>query len=98
MQECDGACLCCSRGRRHGRCFSRRAEDPKDIVAAQIRAQGYKCDSPQSAEQDAQASKPDEAVWVLQCEGASYRVRLVPDMAAKVERIDKSKENGQRGL
>ena len=38
-------------------------EDPTNIVADQIRAQGYKCDSPQSAKRDAQASKPDEAVW-----------------------------------
>jgi hypothetical protein len=40
-----------------------------------------------------QASKPDEDVSVLQCEDASYRVRLIPDMAAKIERIDK----GQHG-
>ena len=70
-------------------------EDPTNIVADQIRAQGYKCDSPQSAKQDAQASKPDETVWILQCESGSYRVRLVPDMAATVEKIDKSQENGQ---
>ena len=67
-------------------------EDATNIVADQIRAQGYKCDSPQSAKQDAQASKPDEAVWILQCESGSYRVRLIPDMAAKVEKIDKSKD------
>lgn len=70
-------------------------EDPTNIVADQIRAQGYKCDSPQSAKRDAQASKPDEAVWLLQCESGSYRVRLVPDMAAKVEKIDKSQDTGQ---
>ena len=39
-------------------------EDPTNIVADQIRAQGYKCDSPQSAKRDPQASKPDEAVWI----------------------------------
>ena len=65
-------------------------EDATNIVADQIRAQGYKCDSPQSAKQDTQASKPDEAVWILQCESGSYRVRLIPDMAATVEKIDKS--------
>jgi hypothetical protein len=70
-------------------------EDPTNIVADQIRAQGYKCDSPQSAKRDAQASKPDEAVWILQCESGSYRVRLVPDMAATVEKIDKSQDNNQ---
>jgi hypothetical protein len=63
--------------------------DPKDIIAAQIRAQGYACDQPQSAKQDAQASKPNEEVWVLQCEDASYRVRLVPDMGAQVEQLQK---------
>ena len=69
--------------------------DPTNIVADQIRAQGYKCDSPQSAKRDAQASKPDEAVWILQCESGSYRVRLIPDMAATVERLDKSQDNGK---
>jgi hypothetical protein len=64
-------------------------EDPTNIVSDQIRAQGYKCDSPQSATRDAQASRPDEQVWILQCESGSYRVRLIPDMAARVEKIDK---------
>ena len=63
-------------------------ESPKDDIAAQIRRQGYACDQPQSATRDVQASKPDEAVWLLRCEGATYRVRLMPDMAAQVERID----------
>ena len=49
----------------------------------------YSAQTPQSAIQDMQASKPDEDVWLLQCEEASYRVRLIADMAAKVERIDK---------
>jgi len=63
-------------------------QSPKDDIAAQIRAQGYACDQPQSATRDVQASKPDEEVWLLRCEGASYRVRLIPDMAARVERIN----------
>ena len=62
-------------------------EGPKDDIAAQIRAQGYPCDQPQSATRDVQASKPDEAVWLLRCEGATYRVRLIPDMAAQVELV-----------
>ena len=66
-------------------------EDPKNIVAAQIRDQGYECRSPQNAKRDPKASRPDEAVWLLQCENASYRVRLIPHKAAKVERIDSSK-------
>lgn len=70
-------------------------EDPTNIIADQIRAQGYECDSPQSAQRDLQASRPDEAVWILQCESGSYRVRLVPDMAARVEQIDKGLDGGK---
>jgi hypothetical protein len=63
-------------------------EDPKNILAAQLRDQGYDCAQPKSAERDVQASKPDEEVWIVQCENARYRMRLDPDMAAKVERLD----------
>lgn len=60
-------------------------ESPKDVIAAHLRTQGYKCDAPKSATHDAAASRPDEAVWIIRCENARYRVRLIPDMAAKVE-------------
>ena len=70
-------------------------EDPTNIVADQIRAQGFKCDAPQGATRDGQASKPDESVWILQCESGSYRVRLIPDMAAKVEPLDKSQDGNK---
>jgi hypothetical protein len=63
-------------------------ENPAEIVAAQIRSQGYKCDEAKTAQRDIEASKPDEAVWILDCGNASYRVRLIPDMAADVERMD----------
>ncbi|HMB47883.1 MAG TPA: hypothetical protein VKN63_06360 [Afifellaceae bacterium] len=63
-------------------------EKPAEIIAAQIRRQGLSCENPQDAQRDAEASKPDEAVWVLHCDNASYRVRLIPDMAAHVERIE----------
>jgi hypothetical protein len=62
-------------------------EAPKDIIAAHIRTQGYPCDSPQSAVRQPGASRPDEQVWLIKCRNGSYRVRLIPDMAAKVERI-----------
>jgi len=58
-----------------------------DIIADHIRSQGYVCDSPLSAKRDAHASKPDEQVWALSCAKGRYRVRLVPDMAAVVEKI-----------
>ena len=63
-------------------------ETPAERLAIQIRKQGYPCDKPISAERDAQRSKPDEAVWVLKCGNANYRMRLIPDMAAKVERLE----------
>jgi len=63
-------------------------EMPAEIIAAQIRDQGYACDKAVSAKRDEKFSRPDEAAWILKCEKASYRVRLIPDMAAKVERLD----------
>jgi hypothetical protein len=61
-------------------------ERPADIVAVQIRDQGYSCDKALSAEKE--SSELGDAVWILKCGNATYRVRLIPDMAAKVERLD----------
>ncbi|MFN0217818.1 MAG: hypothetical protein ACKVP4_03270 [Hyphomicrobium sp.] len=63
------------------------AEMSKEIIAAQIRKQGHQCVNPQSATRDDAASKPDETYWMLTCENASYRVRLIPKMAAQVEKL-----------
>lgn len=60
-------------------------ESPKDVIAAHLRIQGYRCDAPKSARRDTQASRPDEQVWLISCENARYRVRLVPDMMDVVE-------------
>ena len=60
------------------------SQTPAYDVAAQVRTQGYRCDPPTTARRDVRLSKPDSAVWVLQCRNASYRVRLVPDMAAHI--------------
>jgi len=59
-------------------------ETPVNIIAAHVRLQGYTCNEPRSAERNAQASKPNEAVWLLVCENATYRVTLVPNMAARI--------------
>jgi hypothetical protein len=61
---------------------------PPEILAAQLRMQGYRCDTPVTAQQDAGLSKPNEAAWTLKCANASYRMRLVPDMAARIEKLD----------
>ncbi len=71
-------------------------DDAKGIVAAQIRAQVFACDNPQSAKRDARASQPNETVWLLTCENASYRVTLIPDMDAKVETLG-DKADGKVG-
>jgi len=63
-------------------------ETPPDILAVQLRSQGYACEKPQSATRDAERSRPDQAVWILRCEAITYRVQLTPGMAAKVERLD----------
>ena len=61
---------------------------PTDIIATKIRGQGYACESPQSAERGATASTANEVVWTLRCQNASYRVTLIPNMAAKVETVE----------
>jgi len=64
------------------------AQEPtRDLLAAQLREQGYRCAKPASAHRDLALSKPDEAVWILRCEKNRYRIRLVPDQAAHVQRL-----------
>ncbi len=61
------------------------AETPGDMLAAQIRLQGFVCDKAVGAHRDSKRSRPDHAVWILKCSNASYRVSRAPDMAARVE-------------
>ncbi len=63
-------------------------ESPANIIAVQIRKQGFTCDSAESAVRDTAASKPDLPVWILKCKNASYRVRLVGNKADHVEKLD----------
>jgi hypothetical protein len=67
-----------------------QAEDeiPAEIIAVQIRKQGFECGNAQSAARDKAVSSADEPVWILKCNNASYRVRLVGNMADHVERLD----------
>lgn len=60
--------------------------DP-EIVAAQIRSQGFVCKNPSSVERLAAESVPDEPVYILICDGTSYRVRLIPHRPAEVSEI-----------
>ncbi len=60
-------------------------ESPRDVIAAQIRIQGFACDHPLRAKLDKKRSRPDHDVWVLTCENATYRFSRYPDMGAKVD-------------
>jgi hypothetical protein len=66
-------------------------EKPAEIIAAHIRMQGYECVKPLGAQRNRRASKPNEAAWTLRCSNAVYNVRLIPDMAAHVEKVDDAK-------
>jgi hypothetical protein len=63
-------------------------EVPADIIAVQVRKQGFTCGKAMSAEKEPSDSRPDLPVWILKCDNASYRVRLVGNMADHVEQID----------
>jgi hypothetical protein len=67
-----------------------RAEEipPPEIIADQIRDQGFPCNKALTSERDPTYSRPDEPVWILKCDNATYRVRFVPGMAANVVRLD----------
>lgn len=68
------------------------AQSPADDVAAQVRRQGYQCNKPITATRDIGLSKPDSAVWILDCRNGRYRVRLDPDMAARITRLKKGSD------
>lgn len=80
--------------------FPARAEDPhemsKEIIAVQLRKQGFQCGTPLSATREGDATKYDDAVWVLKCNNATYKVQLIPNMAAKVEQVpDAAKDDAK---
>ena len=61
------------------------AQTVQNVLAAQIRTQGYPCDQALGAKKDIRRSKPDHDVWVLRCSNATFRISRAPDLAAKVE-------------
>ena len=56
-----------------------------DSLAIEIRRQGHRCDGVLGAERDAQQSKADEPVWIVKCTNATYRIRLIPHQAGRIE-------------
>lgn len=62
-------------------------ESTPELLASQLRTQGYACSKPKSATHERHASHPNEEVWILRCEDGAYRMTVIPDMAAKVEKL-----------
>ena len=60
-------------------------QSPKDVIAAQVRIQGFACDRALRAVQEKQRSRPDHEVWILKCSNATYRFSRYPDLAARIE-------------
>ena len=56
----------------------------KDIVAAQVRKQGYPCNKPLSADRDREHPK-QRGGWILRCENATYHIHLIPRRPANIE-------------
>lgn len=81
--RCVAACIAFA-----GALNQSHAQTPAESIATQVRTQGYQCDEPVSATRDTGLSKPDLAVWNLKCKNTSYRVTLVPDMAARITKLD----------
>ena len=65
-----------------------RADDGAlNLLGDQLRLQGMPCKHAQSATPDPDASRPDERVWIVKCDDVSYRMRLIPNMRAQVEKL-----------
>jgi hypothetical protein len=62
-------------------------QPPAADIAAQVRLQGYPCTGSVSIQADPELSRPDERGWILTCTDGTYRVRLIPDMAARIEKL-----------
>lgn len=58
------------------------------IVAVQVRKQGYQCTEPQSSQRQKDASSQHSNVWSLTCKEAKYRVTIRPNRAAVIEVIE----------
>ena len=73
-------------------CLTARAQQPgsdasTDMIAAQVRLQGFACDKALKATRDSKRSRPDRSVWVLKCSNAMYRFTRAPDMAAQIKQL-----------
>jgi len=62
-------------------------EETLKIIAAQLHKQGVTCTMARRAMRDAIKSTPHQAVWIVECDEATYRVRLIPRRQALITPI-----------
>ncbi len=65
-------------------------EDTARIIEAQLHKQGVACTMAQRAMRDAIKSVPHEAVWIVRCDEATYRVKLIPRRKAFITPLSTS--------
>ena len=59
----------------------------KQIVAIQVRKQGFACNKALTAERD--KDHPEQkGGWILRCQNANYHVHLIPSRPAHVKLVD----------
>ena len=63
-------------------------EDAKEVLAVRVREQNHPCHTPLKAEREEARSKAHDAVWLLRCDNASYRLRLRMDMGAEITKLN----------
>ncbi len=71
-------------------------DDTARIIEAQLHKQGVACTMARRAMRDAIKSVPHEAVWIVHCDEATYRVKLIPRRQAFITPIgtsDRAKED-----
>ena len=49
------------------------------ILADAVRVRGFTCEKPKNARREPKKSQPDEAVWLIDCGNATYRIRFAGD-------------------
>ncbi len=68
------------------------SEEQLEAIVSRLRTQGFPCEKPLSADLQRPESEPNRALWIVRCENATgpvaYRAQLIPNVAAKIERIE----------
>jgi hypothetical protein len=73
------------------------ADDAAKVIAAQLRRQGVACTFPRHAHRNSENSAANQVVWTLRCDEASYRVRLIPHIGARVMTVEEDLSRPQGG-